>query len=695
MHYQKSHGASGAKKDTRVLLSSDETRFIACTDSDDQSYWVQFTLYAPIADTHIMIPACAYNGNRFYAVKRKYPPMFLEEELGENTPITISDIPRLSPEGDSFMDVTTGDMAAPCVCVMNRVAKKAFMLFFTQGCHGLNHGVTLEQDGDMLRIILRAPAKRRLVYRGNTLAPHPEMDPTLSVRTGDETSIHHRIFTFDCEDVPALYRAFFEKRALLYHSHAHASLPFSAHWDMAETLLNTRYFSREFGVYSEESGIAKWQSGWIGGGMDIYALLCEGKEESQDNIRRVYDHITKYQSSFGLYYGIVRNGVIEDDSFGLLDKKYSLLLIRKHADLTYFLFKHIAALKLCETSVPDALLNSAVRAADALVKIWKTHGQLGQFVNAETGEIVVGGSASGAMAPAALCAAAVITGKEQYAECAREIGRFFYRTATLEGLTTGGPGEALQAPDSESCAALLESYMALYEYDLSQEWLDAACAGAHQLASWVVSYDFVFPKDSRFGKRGVRAAGSVWANLQNKHSAPGLCTVSPSAFFKLYRATGDERYLTVMQQIAHFIPQVASTPENPVYTNHGPVLAPGEICERVNTSDWEGTNNIGDSIFGPSYWPLCSMMLTWAEIPGIYVMPERGILCVSDHVNAWFENDTLVIENPTIYPARVKVFVDDSLSITQSLGLCWKEKFRLVSVNAGECVRIPLSNDIA
>lgn len=694
MFIQKKYSHTCAADSVRVVSNADETRFTSLAASADAGYSVIWTLHAPVKNTYIMIPACAYNGNRFEAVERKYPPMFTEDEFGLNPPVRMTQVPRLAPEGDSFMDVTTGDMAAPCVCVLDKANKEAFMLFFTQGDRSLNHGVTLDQKGDLLNITLRAPACRRLVYRWRkgipSLAPLPEADPKLSVQAGDETVIFHRAFAFPCENIEDLYREFFEKRALLYHSQAHACLPFSAFWDMTEAQHNKDRYDEKTGHYmldtrerAANNKFTQWQAGWVGGGMSTLPMIIDGIDLSCERAVKTLEFAAKYQSKAGYYYGIVYNGKVYHDCFGKFEDKHNLVLIRKHADMVYFMFKQIIALGKRGVSAPDSVRKSAVSAADALVKLFERFGQLGQFVNAETGEISVGGSTSGAIAPAALVAAFKVTGKEEYLNAARSVARFFHNTATVPGVTTGGPGEILQCPDSESAAALLESYTVLYEQDKSSEWLNMACDAAHQMASWVVSYDYEFPKDSRFGKRGVKAAGSVWANVQNKHSAPGLCTLSPVSYLKLYRATGNENYLRIMREIAHFMPQTASTPENPMYTTKGEKMLPGEICERVNTSDWEGTNNVGDSIFGSASWPEVSLMLTWSEVPGVYAIPERGVVCVSDHVNAWLSGDRLVIDNPTIYPARVKVMIEKEADLDSPLGLYWQEKFAIAEVPAG------------
>lgn len=702
MFIQKKYSYTGAQENTRVVSAADETRFTALAPSEDAGYSVSWTLNAPINDSYIMIPACAYDGNRFEAVERKYPPMFLEEEFSLNPPIRMTQVPRLAPDGDSLLEVTTGDMAAPCVCVLNKETKEAFMLFFTQGDHGLNHGVTLEQEGNLLHISLRAPARRSLVYRWRrgipSLAPMPEADALLSVQAGDETVISHRAFSFPCENIEELYREFFEKRALLGHSAAQACLPFSAFWDMSEAQYNENRFDEETGHYcldaAEKAALNKftyWQAGWVGGGMSTLPMIIDGSELTRSRAVRTLEFAAKYQSKAGFYYGIVHNGKVYHDCFGKYEEKYNFLLIRKHADLTYFMFKQIIALEKTGAAIPESIRRSAVSAADALMKLFQRYGQLGQFVNAETGEIVVGGSASGAIAPAALIAAYKVTGCGEYLETAREIARHFYNAATVPGVTTGGPGEILQCPDSESAAALLESYTVLFEQDKTDEWLRMARDAAHQMASWVVSYDYEFPQDSRFGKRGVKAAGSVWANVQNKHSAPGLCTLSPASYLKLYRATGHENYLRIMSEIARFMPQTASTPENPLCTTKGEAMLPGEICERVNTSDWEGTHNVGDSIFGSASWPECSLMLTWTEIPGVYCIPSRGVLCVSDHINAWLADGSILIENPTVYPARVKVMIESEEDLSLPLGLYWQEKFVVAEVPAGGRASVPLN----
>ena len=66
-------------------------------------------------------------------------------------------------------------------------------------------------------------------------------------------------------------------------------------------------------------------------------------------------------------------------------------------------------------------------------------------------------------------------------------------------------------------------------------------------SSWVVSYNYRFPAKSEFGRHGMKSVGTVFANLQNKHSAPGICTFSGDSLFKLAQRTGDPLYRELIE----------------------------------------------------------------------------------------------------------------------------------------------------
>ena len=159
----------------------------------------------------------------------------------------------------------------------------------------------------------------------------------------------------------------------------------------------------------------------------------------------------------------------------------------------------------------------------------------------------------------------------------------------------------------------------LYEATDDRKWIKYASDAANQFASWVMTYAFKFPDDKEFGILGINTTGSVFANVQNKHSAPGICTFSGDTLFRLYKYTGEELYLELIKDVAYFMPQCVSTDERPIYDwdhkygDPNGKLPAGYICERVNTSDWEYDMCVG-GVFNVSCWCETSVILTFLEL---------------------------------------------------------------------------------
>jgi hypothetical protein len=185
----------------------------------------------------------------------------------------------------------------------------------------------------------------------------------------------------------------------------------------------------------------------------------------------------------------------------------------------------------------------------------------------------------------------------------------------------------------------------------------------------------------------------VWANVQNKHCAPGICTLSGDSLFKLFRYTGKRLYLDQIQETAHNLTQYLARADRPVGDPH--IMLPGWMCERVNFSDWESRDNIGGSLFG-SCWCEVSLMLTTVELPGIYAQPDRGLLCVFDHLDVQLverQADHVVLQchNPTTFDADVRVFAEAGAQSAKILGQAAALGWPVVSIPAGETRKLMVS----
>ena len=561
-------------------------------------------------DCYIFSPACAYNGNRIRRVVRSYPPIYTAEDVGEAFEPLMTDVPALEPDGSGQIQVTAGDMATPCAGIFFRHAKKALLLFFEQEVKGRNIGCTLEKG----RITLSYPSDRSDSYRFCTqhdTAP----EAGIPMAAGEEISSRFRIFTFDCDGIPAFFREYFRLRKCLMSSPRAAFGYTEELWQLMERHFNEWNWSGEY--YAEMSKV--WQCGWVGGGMSTVPLLERGSELSRLRAEATLDFMTAHQTDAGFFHSVVREGRVCSDGFEKAGLP-NLHLIRKSADGLYFLFKNFAVFP-----PKPAWEQSARRCADAFVRLLEQYGHFGQFIDNETGRILVPGSASGAMAIGGLVKAAEYFGEERYLTAAIAAMERYYGDFCASGVTNGGPGEIHSAPDSESAFALLESAVVLYEATRDARWLEAAETLAALCSSWVVTYAYKFPAGSEFGRLGINTVGAIFANIQNKHAAPGICTLSGDSLLRLYRITKNDAYLELLKDIAHCLPQCVSTEEKPVYSWDVPPkkLPAGFICERVNMSDWEGPAAVG-GVFWGSCWSETSLLLSFTELmTQKEMLPER------------------------------------------------------------------------
>ena len=427
-----------------------------------------------------------------------------------------------------------------------------------------------------------------------------------------------------------------------------AVLPPAEQFRIQRDKFNSMNWAPQGGFYAAdtlgEPGRQIWQPGWVGGAISSYALMKLGGPLEEERALATLAHLFRTQAPSGFFYesGDETGRV----SIRMLNKPGSenWHLLRKSADCLYFIGKHFTLMHERSIEIPREWIGKTKKLAGALVKLWDKYGQFGQFVDLQTGDILVGGSTGAAIAPAGLIWAAEFFKEPEYRNIAAAAAEQYYTRDALAGYTTGGPGEILQGPDSESAFALLESLTILYEDTKQPLWLSRAEYLAWLCSSWVVSYNYRFPPSSEFGRLGMKTTGAVFANVQNKHAAPGICTLSGDSLLKLYRWTGNPRYLELLKDIALGISQYMSTEDRPIYSWDVPKdasllgddqirverekLPQGFICERVNMSDWESERCIG-GVFNGSCWCETSNLLTLAELPELFSDKEALKSCTA------------------------------------------------------------------
>jgi hypothetical protein len=576
-------------------------------------------------DVYPWMAGAVYNGNRFTVRRQPYSPRYPEADAGADAETIITDIPHLEREkGRSRIQLKLGDLSAPAMGYVDSVNRKGFYFSTNQINPQDLFEITESTDRTSARFTVLCGGVREGRYSFQQMrSDAPSGDRAPDLKEGDTVNQQFRIISLSNATIQELFDTHFDwmmsAKDLPRERINQQGLSLQAAFGLVEAKYNRENWDEANELYAttcDSNSPHYYQTGWCGGGIADSALLCGSNPLSRQRAERALNRLCREgQLPGGFFYGKRRrDGIWSHDFEHDAGRPYTHRwhLIRREGDLLLYLLKaaNRPGLEARAESV-GIWRASARKLADALCALWERHGQLGQFIDAESGDILVGGSASGGVVPAGLVLAYQEFGDERYLQSAQEIGEYYLEKFTRRGLSTGGPGDACQAPDSESCAGLLESYVTLFEETGRERWLEAAKAQAAQLASWVMPYDFPFPPDSEFGRLGIPTTGSVVANAQNGHSAPGICTHSGDCLLRLSRITGDKRYLELLGWIAKQLPTTISLEDRPIHDPSGRALPSGWINERVNTSDWD--DNIGGVFYG-STWSEVALMLMAVEV---------------------------------------------------------------------------------
>jgi len=107
---------------------------------------------------------------------------------------------------------------------------------------------------------------------------------------------------------------------------------------------------------------------------------------------------------------------------------------------------------------------------------FEREGRFVHYVDPTTGATIVGGSCAASLAPAGLALAARYFSEPRYLAAATGAAAVYDDQFVKQGITNGGPGDIYQCIDSESCAALVDSFAVLFEETGDQRWLEGGYA---------------------------------------------------------------------------------------------------------------------------------------------------------------------------------------------------------------------------
>lgn len=667
---------------------------------------VSFGLLLPLhqwsAEVYALMPGAVYAGNRFAMRPVPYSPRYPEADARPDAETLVTDIPRLSaePGAVSRIQLLTGDLSAPAFAA-RWPDGKTVLVTAAAAAPDLLWELAENTERSVAHFALLCPGVRETRYSfGEIRTDHVSTDRGRVLAPGEAITLRLCIEAWHTPSIAALHGRIFEVTSeWMARVPPRHELPLSAAAEIVEAKRNREDWAEDLGIYrttnlSPGQRHNVFQTGWCGGILAESALLVGTYAVSAQRAKRSLDTITANapRESGWLAGKAHADGTWTADFVHDAARPWThrWTLVRRQADALVYL---LAAVERHEGTgqgaAPEVWLRAARGLADAFVALWQEGGAPGQFLDIEARGVAatrVGGSASGAIAPAGLVAAWRRFGDTRHLAAAVALATGYYEQFTARGVTTGGPADAMQAPDSESAAGLVDSYVALHEAGApGGNWLARASEAAAQLATWVMPYDFAFPRESEFGRLGIPTVGSVFANAQNKHSAPGLCTHSGLSLLRLYRCGGDERFLRLLAAIVRFLPWAVSRADRPIHASGGDVLPEGWINERVNTSDWD--HNLGGVFYG-STWSEVSLLLSAAELPSVYGQTDTSVFVVLDHLEAEWADDTrtaLRLHNPTRFAARARLLMERSVAArTRPLGPASALAWPVVNLAPGE-----------
>lgn len=685
------------KVDKTPLAAGDGTNYVftfkAKKAMQNAGVAIAFDQFNWTSDNFVLIPAVVYNGNRQRIVNRQYATgLDKSDYFRKDLALTSNPIPQLSPEfgAKSRLEVNVSNTSTPVIAYLNRDKQQGVFLFTDQGIESNNeikdHALIVEEtpDRSIASFVISAPGVRE--FKPEFIGFSKSPDRGISVKVGDEIVIRVARVEIPCKDVPTLLGRFMEERKLHTVSEAPRNLmPMSEVATRMHKNIEERYHvGKEWEYYCPEN--ADWMSyGWIGGLINTYPMLALNDELHRTRVKNTFDFaLSRGYGKSGFFYDVVGS---DGKVFARDAAKWQpgIGLTRKNADILYWTIKHFTLMKKQGNAalISPEWEKSVRNLANAFATTWKNEGSWGNYLEMETGKVAAFNTTSGAMAVGGMALASEYFQHPEFMEIARQASASYYNNFALVGFTSGGCGDILQNSDSETAAAFMTSLMTLYEMTGDKQYLKQSVDLANLCATWTISFSYRLPETAALAKLKANIIGAVWASTQNKHGAPGFCTLSGDALFKIYRATGNPLYADLMRDIIHA---------------HAEGVQPNnKITERLTYCDADSRGSRGDG--GKTGWNETNGALMALEIPGIYVRTgDNSQLYVFDHVKAHIVSQTkkqllLEITNPTIYDAEITIFAENETDATRALGenafLQWDKK---VKVKAGKTIRYKLAS---
>jgi hypothetical protein len=644
---------------TPGFLLTCEARLLSGS-ADGVSLRIALTPVAPPDKVWSFAPGLLYGGNRAdHIVTLPYPPRLSSAQadalgVAEKELRVTANLPRVDRSTGYRLEALAVDATAPEIGLWDASRRTGFF-FGSQwataaGLTGLSYLANPETGQH--EVAYSVPGVRPIKYRHCRFVASG--DKGAHLRAGGSLGLICSVLAVAAGTIPDFLHQYRLARARhRAGQRTRCVLPLSEAWVRTEKLDNTVFWQETSGYYRCETkpDPGRLEMGWVDGMMRVYALLHSRNALSKRRALSTLEFILQSgQAPTGLFWGRYASGEWLPAGQRIDGLNFSARLPSHTTDTVHWGFKVLQFIERPEDrrALAGKLRRALLRAVEALQKVWKENGDLGWMLDPATGRILWRGSANGALAVANLAVASSRFSRPDFLDTARDMAARYYGKFVEQGVTYGGPGDALLALDEESCSDLVEAFVTLYETTKNARHLQWAVHAAELFATWVVSANIAYPRGSRFERLGIQPMGAVMANQQNLVGTPGLCTDSGVSLFRLYRHTKDPFFVELLSDIIRACPQMVVR-DSTLWGN----MPEGAMTECLSMNDAMAA--FGDAYRGAAIWPPTALKLAYVELPGVYVEPSGKRAFVFDHVDATIEGRSLKVHNPTAYPADVKI----------------------------------------
>ena len=609
--------ADAAGVGCELNADGDGVSFSIISESDMDDVQISFSIVLDAGwKSYVITPGTMYNGNRFLVSPQPYCPNIPTEGVSPDGPILCTDVPRLTSDTGYRVEFAANAFTIPAVGVYDSAKGLGYLIgldvYGEWGTTGVNI-TTLPGEPVTIEICLPVRRKKRYHFcdwidaneKGMSLKPGECLAGKVSVRRAKLNTIP--------ELISLIAEYGYERRGT---EQRREPISFAKAAELIEDKLDKYNWSEPHGYYTESGrsandrkGFYIMQTGFAGGGSTIRALAHSENQERRKRALKMMDTICRNALTPSGYFHGVHTGE-KWVSFGLKRPGCrAASFIRRPLECTRDILRTFELLKSRGEAVIDVWEHAAKSNLDAMVDTTRRYGHIGHTVDFDNGNVLWGGSACGAFGIEPLVCGADWFKNDDYLKTAIVLAEHYVEHFLRKGYTCGGNGDTLMAVDSESSYALMAGLFYLSERTQDEKHLEWARQAADLFSTWVLCYDAELPEDSPLGKLGVQPRGAVWADIQNQHGAPGICTSSGIELLKLSERTGIERYRWLAMNIAQCIPQMVVRPGQEDIWGDLPV---GSVSERLMTMDGMEPCGYTSAI---STWSEIAMLISAAELP--------------------------------------------------------------------------------